>query len=457
MNTNKWLIKVPGLITLLLITLSCSLTSRIQQYAQELSPGANTTTKTGDLLLKPAIGLDQLPGYKVTLKQDLAGTLDGQPYERHNVYELSKQPGSGAFDYSNTVSGTDTRSFSLRFISLDGAFYQWEQSQSDCQGSNTSPTDNPVTEPASLLIPVNNGDFVGKEKVNGIDSSHYTFDRGSLPLGKGSENVTGELWIADDGGYVIKYLLNVALPEKITGKDLEIAQTWVYQLELLDQTDAVSLPAGCRPVPVEITPLEGSTNITYASGSLSFGTSSGAGEVVDFYNNQLSTLGWQPPENKPGTKITAPFLMDFRKGNQVLTLLLSKTEDNPLNVELQVSSIPEVNAKSEPGLDSTPTGEPGPEPTIDPAESGLPEDIPLYPGSTGLMKTSEVVMFITPDQIDLVTSYYRQQLISNEWTLTNDISVANTVTQMWSKNNTEMTISFVLEDGKTRIVISLPK
>jgi hypothetical protein len=457
MNTIKWMIKVAGLITLLLITLSCSLTSRVQQYAQELSPGANTTTKTGDLLLKPAIGLDQLPGYKVTLKQDLAGALDGQPYERHNDYELSKQPGSGAFDYSNTVSGTDTRSFSLRFISLDGAFYQWEQSQSDCQGSNTSPTDNPVTEPASLLIPVNNGDFVRKEKVNGIDSSHYTFDRGSLPLGKGSENVTGELWIADDGGYVVKYLLNVALPKKITGKDLEIAQTWVYQLELLDQTDAVSLPAGCRPVPVEITPPEGAVNLIYQSGSLTFDISTAASDLVDFYINQLSSQGWQPPEKQLQGAITAPFLMDFRKGNQVLTLLLSKTEDNPLNVELQVSSIPDANAKSEPGLDSTPTGEPGPEPTIDPAESGLPKDVPLYPGSIGLMKTGEFVMFIAPDQIDVVASYYRQQLISNEWTLANDILAANTVTQMWSKNNTEMMISFVLEDGKTRMVISLPK
>ena len=73
------------------------------------------------------------------------------------------------------------------------------------------------------------------------------------------------------------------------------------------------------------------------------------------------------------------------------------------------------------------------------------------------MKTGEFVMFIAPDQIDVVASYYHQQLITNEWTLANEISAANTVTQMWSKNNTEMMITFVLEDGKTRIVISLPK
>ena len=101
-----------------------------------------------------------------------------------------------------------------------------------------------------------------------------------------------------------------------------------------------AFPTVCRPVPVEVNPLEGSTNITYGSGSLTFDTSSEAGEVVDFYLNQLSTLGWQPPEKQPQGAITAPFLMDFRKGNQILTLLLSRSEDNLMNVELQISTIP---------------------------------------------------------------------------------------------------------------------
>ena len=381
MNTDKWFLKVAGIIALLLISLSCSLTSKIQQNVQKVSPGTNSKTKTGDLLLKPAIGLDQLSGYKASLKQDLTGTLDGQLYERHIDYELSKQPSSGAFDYSNTVSGTDTRSFSLRLISLDGAFYQWEQSQSDCQGSIAQPSTIPVTEPASLLLPITKADLVGKETINGIESSHYTFDRSSLIIAKGSEKVTGELWIAEDGGYVIKYLLNVAMPEKITGKDLEISQSWMYQLELVDQTDAVSLPAGCRPVPVEITPLEGSKNIAYGSGSLTFETSTKASEVVNFYLDQLSTLGWQSPEKQPQGAITAPFLMDFRKENQVLTLLLSATEENLVNVEIQISKIPEASAASKPDITAIPPAMITPESTIDPADSGLPEDIPLYPGS----------------------------------------------------------------------------
>ena len=435
MNVNKWLIKVIGIIALLLVTLSCSLTSMVQQKTQDTSSNAGSTSSVDDLLLNPVIGLDQLTGYKASLQQDLTGTLDGQPYERHIDYELSKQPYSGAFDYSNSVSGTDIRSISLRLISLDEAFYEWKQDQSECRGSNTSPTDYAVTDPASLLIPVKNGDFVGKENVNGIDSSHYTFDRGSLPVAKGSENVTGELWIANNGGYVVKYLLNVTLPGKITGKDLEISQTWVYQLELLGQKDAISLPEGCRAVPVEITPMEGSKNISYDSGSLTFETSTKADEVVDFYLDHLSTLGWQPPEKQPQGAITAPFLMNFRKGAQVLTLFLSGSDDNLMNVEIQISTIPNSPSKSETDLTSTPSGILTTAPTIDPVESGLPEDIPLYPGSFNLMETGEFVMFIAPDPIDVVVSFYHEQLITNEWTLTNEISASNTVTQSWSKNN----------------------
>jgi hypothetical protein len=457
MNASKWFIKVVGIIALTLLTLSCSLTSRVQQKTQETSPSAGSTASAGDLLLNPVIGLDQLTGYKASLKQDLTGTLDGQPYERHSSYELSRLPSSEEYDYSNSVSGTDTRAFSMRLISLDGAFYQWEQSQSDCQGSITQPSTYHVTEPASLLLPVSKGDLVGKEMMNGIESSHYAFDRNSLNIAKGSENVTGELWIADDGGYVIKYLFNVALPEKINGKDLEISQTWVYQLELVDQKDAISLPEGCRAVPVEITPPEGSVNITYESGSLTFDTSNKVTELLDFCFEQLSSLGWQSPAKPPQGAITAPFLMDFRKGDQILTLFLSGSEDSLTNVELQISTISKPSSKSETDQTATTSGVITPAPTIDPVESGLPEDIPLYPGSFNLMVPSEFVMFIAPDPIDVVVSFYHEQLITNEWTLINEISASNTVTQSWSKNNNEMMITFVLEDGKTRIVISLPK
>ena len=68
MNVNKWLIKVIGIIALLLVTLSCSLTSMVQQKTQETSPGAGSTSNVGDLLLNPVIGLDQLPGYKASLQ-----------------------------------------------------------------------------------------------------------------------------------------------------------------------------------------------------------------------------------------------------------------------------------------------------------------------------------------------------------------------------------------------------
>lgn len=458
MNTDNWFIKIICAMAIVFLTLSCSLTSGIREDGQTPSAGTGPAgNAAGGILTDPATGLNQLSVYKATLKQDLAGTLDGQPYERHIVYELSKQPPTGAFDYSNTVSGTDTRSISLRLIMLDGAFYQWEQPQSDCTGSVDQPSAIPVTEPASLLLPVRNAVQAGNEMVNGIASLHYTFSRENLNIAKTSEIVTGDVWIAENGGYVTRYLLNVALPEKITGKDLEVSQTWEYQLELSGSEDVISLPEGCRPVPVEIIWPDGAENIAYGSGSLSFDTTLEAGEVVDFFIQQLSTLGWQPPDSMPASPVSVPLLMDFRQGDQVLSLFLSNTDDSMMNVDLQIIYIPDQKPGSGSGPETAPTVEPGQLPTIDPAESGLPEDIPLYPGSVDLMKTGDFVMFLVPEPVDVAASFYREQMPANQWALENEISASGTVTQMWSKGNSGMMITFSMEGDHCRVIIALPE
>ena len=54
------------------------------------------------------------------------------------------------------------------------------------------------------------------EKINGIDSRHYTFDE--QVLGKligeatGDVKADGDVWIANDGGYVTKYVVTIATP-----------------------------------------------------------------------------------------------------------------------------------------------------------------------------------------------------------------------------------------------------
>ena len=60
-------------------------------------------------------------------------------------------------------------------------------------------------EPASFLAGVRAAEEAGAETVNDVAAVHYTFDErafGSLP----PADSTGEMWVAADGAYVVRYL-----------------------------------------------------------------------------------------------------------------------------------------------------------------------------------------------------------------------------------------------------------
>ena len=48
---------------------------------------------------------------------------------------------------------------------------------------------------------------VGEETVNGIPSAHYTYDAQDLPTESGTVSGHGDVYVALDGGYVVRYML----------------------------------------------------------------------------------------------------------------------------------------------------------------------------------------------------------------------------------------------------------
>ena len=74
-----------------------------------------------------------------------------------------------------------------------------------------------------------------------------------------------------------------------------------------------------------------------------------------------------------------------------------------------------AQAAEAPRPTQTPSGPDKPLPTIDPAQSGLPSNVPLYPGATSLMQAGSAVMFKSTDPWEDVAGYYRKQLEALGW------------------------------------------
>jgi hypothetical protein len=100
-----------------------------------------------------------------------------------------------------------------------------------------------------LRPPVENAVLVGEEVVNGVPSRHYTFNLAGLGSKSGAEVTQsgGEYWLAQDGRYLVKYSLIIAMRTAPEGSPEAEAVEGSMSLELQDinQPISIALPTDC--------------------------------------------------------------------------------------------------------------------------------------------------------------------------------------------------------------------
>ncbi len=391
-----------------------------------------------------------LKAYHAILQIGAAGSLDGQPFERSTRIEITR---AGSGDFDSQIQSTGAQS-ALRLLALNGAYYRWAGTKPTCQGSIDPPADDEVIEPAALLPPLGAASRMGVETVNQVSAVHYQFDQSALPRFKSTGDVSGDVWVAENGGYVLRYHLAVTAPQKPSGQGLEVSQT--YEYELTPGSAALDLPPGCAQVPVDLPVIDGAQNINRAGNLVTFDTAAKPQAIIDFYQQKLPPLGWKAETAAPTGEVPLPVYFDFSKGGLRLTVDLTVNEDQTTAVALIVVDVA-AQAAEAPHPTQAPTKPAGPLPTIDPAKSGLPSNVPLYPGATDLLQAGGAVMFASADAWQDVAGYYREQLSALGWVPESEQPMGNGVTMILNQGDQMLILNIIAEDGQTQVIVSLPK
>ncbi len=375
---------------LLILLAACSIASKPEGVSFQNSP---------DLLTNPAAGLASLQSYQVTFEQDVVGTADGAPFERHTRLELTRL--GAQVDFVSEIHGTQEDSF-FHAIQTDQAVYRWLTAGASCEGQAGTLREGEIVEPASLLLPVLKSSRVGSETINGISATHYHFEQGGLAISEPKPSVNGEYWLASEGGFVVKYILEAAAPSNPTGTGVEARLTYTYELSRVEDLTTSELPAGCQVVPIDLPVMPDAANMRRGSGSVSYQTVSSAAQVTDLYYQQLGALGWTAKSAQPSGEVKAPIGLGFSKDELKLSIDIEEYEAGSLDVDIIIydpnapRDVPPSAITPAPTAEVTPAG---PQPTVDPAQAGLPVDVPLYPGATGLQKFGDtVVIFNSPQK-----------------------------------------------------------
>jgi hypothetical protein len=308
------------------------------------------TAVGGDLTLDSRdAGLDQLKSYRVVWKADWETTKDGKTEQANWDWLLESTADPVG---SLTVwKGADASG------SAPGSWEHWEDGSNagyvsiDADGKKTcaslwnaryfSPAKRNVSSiPGLFFLPrmlgsLSGAKYAGTETVNGIRSNRYTYDEKAAnraDLGK----VAGEIWVAADGGYVVRDTVSWeggAIPfgaETPTGESGHGSWTW----ELTDLNGAITIPplAGCDSATDGLPIISGAYQKTVTGDVMVYQAFHGE-KVVPFYQKEMVAGGWKQsgePTSKEAVS-TAAFTRDGQKASVTVT---SKGQISDVKIEV---------------------------------------------------------------------------------------------------------------------------
>lgn len=279
-----------------------------------------------------AAGLSALPSYRAVLTVGFKGTKNGKPSQWSRTYTtlVNREPPARQVTVETTGDSPDQ----IFLAEVNGASYE-RRGKNNCTASVIDPGSSLAEkwEPAGFMSGVIGAEAAGSETVNGVPAAHYTFDERALGQSKIAKS-TGEMWVASDGGYIVKYVLTTTGTGDYFGENNAGTLTWDYELTDVGKPVSIELPKDCPPGMVDAPLLPDAANTVRSPGLLAYETASSLADAAAFYQKQLPDLGWKPDGDPAITDTKA--LLNFKQGTQTIMVIIS-AEASPTTVRIVLS------------------------------------------------------------------------------------------------------------------------
>ena len=256
------------------------------------SGGIGTTSQVKNLLSDPRVGLASLDNYRADLTISFQGTRDGQEINLTDTYLQTEWPEQAAkFTTIDALNEGGDRQLTLVGSVGEAQYYQAD-STTPCEVTWGTLTGGPTGFRLAFLLPaVGTAKSAGEETLDGIATRHYTFDAASLSLPEDT-TANGEVWIASDGGYVFKYVLDITGANSVFGAGAQGTRHVEYLLSEVGVHPQVVYPAGCEPV-LDLPAMEDATDLIRLPGLLAYNTDATAEAIFASYAELLPALDWE--------------------------------------------------------------------------------------------------------------------------------------------------------------------
>lgn len=164
------------------------------------------------------------------------------------------------------------------------------------------------------------------ETVNGISCRHYTFDESAM-FWAGFTSVEGEVWVAVDGEYVVRYVMQADGTDPTLQKEGHVE--WEYEVRDINASITIEPPPGCGTAESDLPIMPDAADKTTMSGMVMYESASAFDDVLAFYQEQMPANGW----SDTGDTFTAPgsAMLSYTKDERTATVTLTG-EDGAVSV-----------------------------------------------------------------------------------------------------------------------------
>ncbi len=185
------------------------------------------------------------PGAADRSEENGNGASDSQANLR---YQKMASNSTSADDPAGSQSVTETWRTADMTCTFDG-----EEYTSDAANPFVSDMGTVLAGVFDIVIPQGNAKNVGSETIAGVAADHYTFTIQGLGAESGAqvEANSGEVWVAKDGGYLLKYQVTASLRSDAASSEVS-SLTLTLELTSVNQPVNIQVPAAC-PAPTTVT------------------------------------------------------------------------------------------------------------------------------------------------------------------------------------------------------------
>jgi hypothetical protein len=305
------------------------------------APAATPEDESLSLASRDA-GLDALTSYRLTWRAEWKSTDQGK--EEQGAWdwteEYTSDPKAHHLSMSTPDSNDPAKNSAFEIWQIGDTSYMKNGEDQACVSFSTEGAENDIqkgTFNPSMLGSIEDAKYVGRETINGIPTKHYKYNSKTGMLAALGE-VSGETWVATDGGYVVKDVVKWTGGGGLFGLGASITATgngsWTWELTDVNQPFEIKPPEGCGGEELDLPMMPVTKEKTRFGDMISYKTVGTLAEAVEFYKDELPAAGWKP-EGDP-TEMGELVMLNYLKDDQKLSVMISGTEGD-ISVILTVS------------------------------------------------------------------------------------------------------------------------